>query len=949
MKKLLLIVVAALTMWVGVAQAQVATQANISMAGGGGGGGITGSGAAGQVTYWTGATTLGGAPGILVDPTPGTEMLQVGGGPLLTGPMTAIVPQAIWSIDAAGNFALLTLQGEGITIDSTGLGTGPITLQVGGTVGITVRASPVGEVTFGSGVTSAYFDPTLAGFFTGITDSTQISVSPTTLFALGTIFSFDATGNLDALSISGDDIFITNTTGPTTRFIDNAVQLASTGADSAVSPAATGRFRYSIATNTLQFSNNGAAYQSFMGATASLVAGRVTLSSGATTITDNANLTFNGTVLAVNQDGSAALPSITLGTAADPNTGIFHPAADEIAITSGGSERLRTRLTAAGTTQGRVEINAGTLASSAENGFVVNASLASTVGGYSVGAAIEATGFSGANNGQSYGLTAAIRANGVLYSGDGASYAGFFYNANGGKAGDGAGDWFNVKGIIGTAGFSVPDATNVNATSMGVVGVATASLNRNLGVIGRATGAGNTNVAVSGYATGGTQANVGALFAAEYSSALSLVGFGSAAVVASSESGTIPLFVGTNGAILSRVWQVEGNGTTRVGLDGSVGGPALTFGTIGTDPNTGIWHPAADTLAFSNNGVETMRMTSNNSVGIGTNAPTAQLHISGVPGTSNYHMYWVGALGATNAQVNGIRYELTSAGTAGSASRIGMQLLLSGTATGGGGTTFMYGTATDLGIACDSNNLRLSSTAVAPLGNVGEVTYAYGTSTGLNIGNFAEAVNGNLNIGVLAKSTTAKNSASNVGVLSVALNTGSSPVQVAGYFGLVNATPTLTSAALIADNGGTTSSIFEAWDNGTVTFTIADAGAVTATGTVLMSGVVTMSNSAVVSGRLNGASAAVVAANDLTLGATNLNLVSGNTQINALTITGWTAGAEVTLIFSGTPTVKHNTAGGGGTAVMLLAGSVDLVAAANTVLTLIYDGTSWQEKSRKVA
>ena len=34
---------------------------------------------------------------------------------------------------------------------------------------------------------------------------------------------------------------------------------------------------------------------------------------------------------------------------------------------------------------------------------------------------------------------------------------------------------------------------------------------------------------------------------------------------------------------------------------------------------------------------------------------------------------------------------------------------------------------------------------------------------------------------------------------------------------------------------------------------------------------------------------------------------------------------------------------------MLLAGSVDLVAAANTVLTLMYDGTNWQEVSRKVA
>lgn len=53
--------------------------------------------------------------------------------------------------------------------------------------------------------------------------------------------------------------------------------------------------------------------------------------------------------------------------------------------------------------------------------------------------------------------------------------------------------------------------------------------------------------------------------------------------------------------------------------------------------------------------------------------------------------------------------------------------------------------------------------------------------------------------------------------------------------------------------------------------------------------------------------------------------------------------------FSGTPTVKHDTAGGAGTATLLLSGSVDLTAAANTVLTLVYDGTNWQEVSRKVA
>lgn len=94
----------------------------------------------------------------------------------------------------------------------------------------------------------------------------------------------------------------------------------------------------------------------------------------------------------------------------------------------------------------------------------------------------------------------------------------------------------------------------------------------------------------------------------------------------------------------------------------------------------------------------------------------------------------------------------------------------------------------------------------------------------------------------------------------------------------------------------------------------------------------------------------VAAANDLTLGLDgNVFVITGNTQINAITTANWQAGSEIILIFSGTPTVKNNTAGGAGTAKIFLALSADLVAAANTILKLVYDGTQWQEVSRKVA
>ena len=94
----------------------------------------------------------------------------------------------------------------------------------------------------------------------------------------------------------------------------------------------------------------------------------------------------------------------------------------------------------------------------------------------------------------------------------------------------------------------------------------------------------------------------------------------------------------------------------------------------------------------------------------------------------------------------------------------------------------------------------------------------------------------------------------------------------------------------------------------------------------------------------------VTAGNDLTLGLDgNVFVITGNTTINAIITANWQAGASIVLIFSGTPTVKHNTAGGAGTATMLLSTSVDMTAAANTVLGLCYDGTNWQETFRKFA
>lgn len=59
---------------------------------------------------------------------------------------------------------------------------------------------------------------------------------------------------------------------------------------------------------------------------------------------------------------------------------------------------------------------------------------------------------------------------------------------------------------------------------------------------------------------------------------------------------------------------------------GTVGAPGLT---AAGDTNTGIFFPAADTIAIAEGGVEVMRVTSDGFVGIGTSTPAEPFHVAG--------------------------------------------------------------------------------------------------------------------------------------------------------------------------------------------------------------------------------------------------------------------------------------------------------------------------------
>lgn len=68
------------------------------------------------------------------------------------------------------------------------------------------------------------------------------------------------------------------------------------------------------------------------------------------------------------------------------------------------------------------------------------------------------------------------------------------------------------------------------------------------------------------------------------------------------------------------------NGTTGIaGVDGSAATPAVQ----GSDNNTGIFYPAADTIAFGEGGAEVMRINSSGNVGIGTTTPGGKLDVAG--------------------------------------------------------------------------------------------------------------------------------------------------------------------------------------------------------------------------------------------------------------------------------------------------------------------------------
>ena len=97
---------------------------------------------------------------------------------------------------------------------------------------------------------------------------------------------------------------------------------------------------------------------------------------------------------------------------------------------------------------------------------------------------------------------------------------------------------------------------------------------------------------------------------------------------------------------LTNVTISSGNVTVSAGSNTS---PSIT--TVG-DTNTGIFFPAADTIAFSEGGVESMRIDASGNLGIGTSSPTQKLDIvTSTAGAFSSRIYNSATTGTSYAQL----------------------------------------------------------------------------------------------------------------------------------------------------------------------------------------------------------------------------------------------------------------------------------------------------------
>jgi hypothetical protein len=315
------------------------------------------------------------------------------------------------------------------------------------------------------------------------------------------------------------------------------------------------------------------------------------------------------TALAVNV-GSAGAPVVNGGALGTPSSGTVTNLTGTASININGTVGATTASTGAFTTlttSSTVTHNAGTA-----NGVAyLNGSKVLTTGSALTynGTTLALSG--GAISNSNAGLENYILSNGTNSSSLQQNSTSFFFNANNNTASGGQFVW-----RINSA-----ESEQMRLTSTGL-GIGTSSPTSKLHVIG------------AGQVSGNFFAGFGSANAAIVSSSSVINGgagfseflFGNASTnnrgYLSYSHANDSLLIGTAGATRATL---NSSGQLETGIAGSASAPSFT--RTG-DLNTGIFFPAADTIAFAEGGAESMRIDSAGNVGMGTTSPTAKLTVS---------------------------------------------------------------------------------------------------------------------------------------------------------------------------------------------------------------------------------------------------------------------------------------------------------------------------------
>ena len=201
--------------------------------------------------------------------------------------------------------------------------------------------------------------------------------------------------------------------------------------------------------------------------------------------------------------------------------------------------------------------------------------------------------------------------------------------------------------------------------------------------------------------------------------------------------------VGATTAAAGRFTTLEATGVTTVQA-GTAAAPAIT--TTG-DTNTGIFFPAADTIAFSEGGAEAMRIDSSGRVGIGTSSPDTStlLTVAGavtITGVNSGHGASRLKLGQDTSAISQIRFygadnstagvlQFTGSSADGSVGTERMRIASDGNVLVGTTSNFASGNVQGIAAQASGN----SSLALNRTTDTGAVARFY--QAGINVGNIS--------------------------------------------------------------------------------------------------------------------------------------------------------------------------------------------------------------------